>query len=550
MRSIRLFAVLLVIAATLLAVPTHMMYKVTATCTADKCAPPPPPPPTVGEFGGPLAGLTPSITNLFNGGYGTFNIKWDPIRGLGPVSTEPGCFTCHGAGVDVLTGTAGNTSTVTGTRYGKWNPDGTFNYLDGNGTYPENEGGPIVHGLSNSAFGTLPACNQMQIAITNGAVESGTTVTITTTAPHLFSVGQMAQVGGVGVSGYNGVFQIVSIPSSTTFTYTNTVSGLAASGGGATQNLPHESVPADATVVSVMRSPNLFGMGLIDNIPDSAILANVGISKPFGITGIANMVPDENGNVRPGKFGQKLNIVSLFQFNANAEFNELGITNSSGPFGVSSMFFPTEHDPQAYAEMGLSYPNACQPDANTPQDVNQVNMIKMTQFIALLAPIPQGPQTAATEAGQTVFNNLGCSVCHIQNFTTQSNVQLRTTTGGQTAVISALSNVTFSPYSDFLLHDMGSGDSGGIPYQPENTGQATLTMWRSSPLWGLSNTLASAGGLMHDNSSTTINAAILRHTCTPSATCTDVGEASQVISAYEALDPTDLGNLLAFLNSL
>src|SRR5580704_15643803 len=160
----------------MLAVPSHYMKKVGAVCPT--CPPPPPPPPTVGEFGGPLAGLNTTVTGLFNGGYGTFVTKWDPIRGLGPVSTEPGCFTCHGAGINVLTGTAGDTSSQIGTRYGKWNPDNTFNYLDGTGTFPENEGGPIVNGLSNAAFGTLPGCNIMSI-LNNGAIESGTTVTIT-----------------------------------------------------------------------------------------------------------------------------------------------------------------------------------------------------------------------------------------------------------------------------------------------------------------------------------------------------------------------------------
>src|SRR5579871_630043 len=155
----------------MLAVPSHYVKKVEAVCPT--CPPPPPPPPTVGEFGGPLAGLSPSITNLFNGGYGNFVIKWDPIRGLGPVSTKTGCFTCHGTGTDVLTGTAGDTSTNTGTRFGKWNPDNTFNYLDGNGTSPENEGGPVLHGISNATFQTLPGCSQMKIA-SNGATESGT----------------------------------------------------------------------------------------------------------------------------------------------------------------------------------------------------------------------------------------------------------------------------------------------------------------------------------------------------------------------------------------
>ena len=536
----RLFAPLalcLLAALCMLAVPSHYLKKAEA-----KSAPPPPPPPKVGEFGGPLSGLNTTITNLFNGGYEQFAIKWDPIRGLGPVSTKTGCFTCHGAGVDVLTGTAGDTSNVTGTRYGKWNTDNTFNYLDGDTlrSDPENEGGPVLHGISNATFGTLPGCNQMTIASTNGATESGKTVTITTTADHKFAIGQYAQILNVGVSGYNGVFQIVSIPSSTTFTYTNTVSGLKSSGGGIAQNLPHEVVPADATVVNLVRSPQLFGFGLIDNIPDADILANAAASKKYGITGIANMVPDENGVSRPGKFGQKLNAVSIFQFNADAEFNELGITTEAGLFGVASyqgepLFNPNKHLPQ-----GLPYPSACVSDKNNPNDVSQVNMIKMTQFEALLAPLPPAPPTSQTTAGKTVFENVGCNVCHIETYTTAQNVKLRTTSGGQTAVVSSLSNVTFSPYSDFLLHDMGSGESGGIPFQPHGLGQATLTMWRTSPLWGLSNVLAKAGGLMHDNGSTTIDAAIRRHG----------GEAATVVGNYKALDSTDSSNLLAFLGSL
>ncbi len=516
----------------MLAVPSHYVKKVEAVCPT--CPPPPPPPPTVGEFGGPLAGLSTSITNLFNGGYGTFVIKWDPIRGLGPVSTQTGCFTCHGAGVDVLTGTAGDISTVTGTRFGKWNPDNTFNYLDGNGTFPENEGGPVMHGISNAAFGTLPNCSQMTIA-SSGATESGTTVTITTTKTHGFKAGQFVQIQSVPVSGYNGTFTIVSTPTGTTFTYTDTTSGLAASGGGTAQNLPHEVVPSDATVNNEVRSPQLFGLGLVDNIPDSAITANVGISKKYGITGVANMVADENGVVRPGRFGQKLDSVTLFQFTANAEFNELGITTSNSLFGTASAFNPNEHLPQ-----GQSYPTACQPDPNSPQDVNQVNMIKMTQFESLLAPIPPQPPTSQTTAGEAVFNSIGCNVCHMESFTTQQNVTLKTTTGSKTSVIPSLSNVTFNPYSDFLLHDMGSGDSGGIPFQPHGTGQASLTMWRTSPLWGLSNILAKSGGLMHDNGSTSINAAILRHG----------GEATTVVGNYKALDSTDSANLLAFLGSL
>ena len=95
LHSLRLAAMSAVVVLSVLAVPAHRIYKVEAQCTT-KCAPPPPPPPTVGEFGGPLAGLTTTQTGFFTGGYAQFAIKWDPIRGLGPVSTRTGCFTCHG----------------------------------------------------------------------------------------------------------------------------------------------------------------------------------------------------------------------------------------------------------------------------------------------------------------------------------------------------------------------------------------------------------------------------------------------------------------------
>ena len=76
--TVRLLAVLILVGLAVLAVPSRLLHTAAATNTAL----PPPPPPTVGEFGGPLAGLTSTQTGLFNGGYGLFAIKWDPIRGL------------------------------------------------------------------------------------------------------------------------------------------------------------------------------------------------------------------------------------------------------------------------------------------------------------------------------------------------------------------------------------------------------------------------------------------------------------------------------------
>jgi CxxC motif-containing protein (DUF1111 family) len=96
--------------------------------------------------------------------------------------------------------------------------------------------------------------------------------------------------------------------------------------------------------------------------------------------------------------------------------------------------------------------------------------------------------------------------------------------------VAALSRVTFHPYSDFLLHDMGAlGD--GIAQ-----GQAGMRDMRTSPLWGL----ASAGRLLHDGSANGIEQAILRHD----------GQAAAARNRFSALDPDRAAVLLAFLRSL
>ena len=443
-------------------------------------APCPPPPPAAGQLGGPLVGLSTSQASLWTTGYFTFNIKWDPSRGLGPVFTQTACFNCHGGGNNTITNckfnppgvacVAGGSSNILGTRYGKFNSDGTFNYLDGTGTFPENEGGPVMHGQTVSQFGTLFGCSAVNIASSpTGATESGTTVTITTTSNHHFQAGQRMAVSGVKVSGYNGNFTILAIPSPTIITYTNTSSGLKASGGGSANNQPHEIVPADATTANAIRSPQLYGLGLVDSIPEATILANSGVNKGLGITGVANMVPDENGNIHAGRFGQKSTFPDLFQFTESAFFNELGITNK---------FNLTKHLPQ-----GLPFAAKCNPDTESPNDVNGNDLIPSYQFNEMLAPVaPTGSNTA----GKTVFETTGCNLCHIESMTTGPNIKLVTDlNGGLSSVVTPLSNVAVNLYSDLLLHDMGPGNLAASRSSRIQQGQATLTQWRTAPLVGI-----------------------------------------------------------------
>src|SRR5262249_29262560 len=149
-------------------------------------------------------------------------------------------------------------------------------------------------------------------------------------------------------------------------------------------HLVPEVVPSDATVVNQLRSPALFGYGLIDSIPETTILANA-ISQGMGIQGVANMVPDQNGALHAGRFGQKAAFPSLLFFTASAMFNEFGITNP---------YFLTKHLPQ-----GQPIPPPCITDSSTPND-DGTETVQIYQFEAFLAPAPTKAPTQQITAGK------------------------------------------------------------------------------------------------------------------------------------------------------
>src|SRR2546421_12695537 len=136
----------------------------------------------------------------------------------------------------------------------------------------------------------------------------------------------------------------------------------------------------------------------------------------------------------------------------------------------------------------------------------------------LLAPPPRGPVGPNQIAGETVFDAIGCAQCHTKTLTTGPSP------------IAALDHVDFHPFSDFLLHDMGSlGD--GIT-QNEATGR----LMRTQPLWGL----RAQTRFLHDGRALTISDAITAH----------AGQGAMAGEAFEALAPISRAALLDFLNSL
>jgi CxxC motif-containing protein (DUF1111 family) len=157
--------------------------------------------------------------------------------------------------------------------------------------------------------------------------------------------------------------------------------------------------------------------------------------------------------------------------------------------------------------------------------------------------------TPRAKQGAALFESVGCAICHVPTLTT---APAGTMINGRTFTIpEALGNKQFHPFSDFLLHDVGTGD--GIVMNPEEHAgkrmrrfrwrnfsdrdvDSTQYRLRTPPLWGL----RLRTRLMHDGSSLTVSDAILRHR----------GEAAEVALRYQRLSDADTAALLAFLGSL
>jgi CxxC motif-containing protein (DUF1111 family) len=145
---------------------------------------------------------------------------------------------------------------------------------------------------------------------------------------------------------------------------------------------------------------------------------------------------------------------------------------------------------------------------------------------------PRGAVTATVTTGEQVFSRIGCATCHVASIVTApANTSIN---GGAMIVPAALGNKVIHPYSDFLLHDVGTGD--GIPIQPTAEFAATANRMRTAPLWGL----RTRNRMMHDGTALTPEEAILRH----------AGQASGVTTRYRSLSATEKAQVAAFLNSL
>ena len=302
--------------------------------------------------------------------------------------------------------------------------------------------------------------------------------------------------------------------------------------------LQGEQIPADANAIDKRMTAPLFGFGLVDAIADQDILNQVTFEAvnyvSDGIHGVANLVADYKGVIRPGRFGRKAQQPTLLQQVAAAFAHDLGITNP--------LVFP-EDCPQGNCNID---PNCVDNiDPNVPNNNNTASggkgIFAIADFPRFLAPPPPPNLTGNVLLGQGVFMATGCNECHLPAYQTPLQVFYDIDLNGtQFGPSPSISNQTVGLYSDLLLHDMGVKNKSKFPANTLITGQATNSQWRTTPLWGLGVRTA----FWHDGSKKDIPSAILQHSPDGS------GEAAVVIQRYHALSPTDQANLLAFLSAL
>lgn len=271
-------------------------------------------------------------------------------------------------------------------------------------------------------------------------------------------------------------------------------------------------IPEEANVIARRVPIPLFGAGLVEAIPDDALVA---LEDPDdrngdGIKGRAARIADiATGRERIGRFGWKSQHATLLAFSADAYRNEMGITNDLFPDEVALGIDPEQ--------MKL-----CSPPKRGVEDVRdrrtQLRGIdQFENFMRLLAAPQRGPIDDSVRTGESIFRSVGCQLCHTPALLTAPNRN------------PVFDRKPVPLYSDLLLHDVATGD--GIVQ-----GVASAEEIRTPALWGL----RFRRPLLHDGSAATIDDAILRHG----------GEAASVLLRYRDLSPGDKAFLLSFLKSL
>lgn len=283
-----------------------------------------------------------------------------------------------------------------------------------------------------------------------------------------------------------------------------------------------EQLPAGASSTKLI-APITAGVGFLEAVPDSEILALAAANEnnPDGVRGHPNYdtIPPFavilNGSFprSDGKwlcrFGRKASVYSLLQQVANAYNRDMGVTSTFMPYNP------------------FNYLDQTAPPASSTPEVDNTTLNSVVFYVTCLqTPVQRDTSNPTVKQGAMIFARIGCATCHQPTLTTGYSP------------IAALSNQTFSPYTDLLVHDMGPGLDDGY-----TEGDAKTSEWRTTPLWGLGLAPNVQGGytyLLHDGRAHSIEQAIQMHG----------GEAAASATRFNALSASDQNALVTFLKSL
>jgi len=268
------------------------------------------------------------------------------------------------------------------------------------------------------------------------------------------------------------------------------------------------------TRMSLRIAPPMIGLGLLEAIPEEALLANADPDdrNGDGISGRPNRVFDQTSRQTViGRFGWKAGQPSLNQQNADAFFNDMGLSTS-----LLSGSSCTDRQTECRA----------MPDGGEPEVSDDILAQVLFYTRNLGVPARRNVDDPQVLAGKTLFHRAGCQSCHVPQFTTAAD-----------AAEPELANQLIRPYTDLLLHDMGEGLADNRP-EFEASGRE----WRTPPLWGIGLTQAVSGHtqFLHDGRARNLLEAILWHG----------GEAEKARQIVLGYDQNERTALLSFLESL
>jgi CxxC motif-containing protein (DUF1111 family) len=255
--------------------------------------------------------------------------------------------------------------------------------------------------------------------------------------------------------------------------------------------------------------------GLVEGITDANILANAANPNKaaLGISGHANLSGNDGTITR---FGWKAQNKSMLMFAGEAYNVEIGVSNE---------LFGNERDETPGCMLNATPEDETNmtPESSMLPSGFSSDIVNFAAFARLLAPPQPAQATASTIRGQQDFVTAGCNLCHTPTLNT-----------GSTSHFTGKTNQAVNAFSDYLVHDMGSGLADNV-----SQGNASGTQYRTAPLWGVGKRIF----FLHDGRTSDLMQAIEQHSSSGS-------EANGVISNFNALTQTQQQDLLNFLRSL